>query len=79
MIGVQVTRSLSAYRALLYDWSERTLGQVQRRFDAYANSYRAQVERALGNQEPRTRQDEDIIRRDLEALESTLGEKTLAS
>jgi len=34
LIGTQLTRSLSAYCALLCDWSERTLGQVQRRFDA---------------------------------------------
>lgn len=78
LIGAQLARSLSAYRALLYDWSERTLGQVQRRFDAYANSYRAQVERSMGNQELGTGQ-EDIIRRDLEILESTLVEKTMAS
>ena len=52
------------------------LGQIQRRFDAYANSYRAQVERLLGNPEVRTNQDEDSIRRDLESLESILGEKT---
>jgi hypothetical protein len=78
LIEAQLARSLSAYRALLYDWSERTLGQVQRRFDAYANSYRAQVERSLGNQEVGTGQ-EDIIRRDLGALESAIGEKTLAS
>lgn len=79
LIGTQLTRSLSAHCALLCDWSERTLGQVQRRFDAYANSYRAQVERLLGNQEMRTGQDEDAIRRDLESLENTLREKTLAS
>jgi GTP-binding protein EngB required for normal cell division len=79
LIGAQLTGSLSAYRALLCDWSERTLGQVQRRFDAYANSYRAQVERLLGNAEMRTGQDEDTIRRDLESLENTLGETTLAS
>jgi GTP-binding protein EngB required for normal cell division len=79
LIGAQLTRSLSAYRALLYDWSERTLGQIQRRFDAYANSYRAQVERSLGNQELGPGQDEDIIRRDLEVLESTPAEKTMAS
>jgi GTP-binding protein EngB required for normal cell division len=78
LIGDQVARSLSAYHALLYDWSERTLGQVQRRFDAYANSYRAQVERLLGTQDLGTGQ-EDIIRRDLELLENTFGEKTLAS
>jgi GTP-binding protein EngB required for normal cell division len=79
LIGTQLTRSLSAYCALLCDWSERTLGQVQRRFDAYANSYRAQIERLLGNQEMRTGQDEDGIRRDLESLGNTLREKTLAS
>jgi GTP-binding protein EngB required for normal cell division len=78
LIGAQLSRSLSA-RALLYDWSGRTLGQIQRRFDAYANSHRAQVERLLGNPEVRTGQDLDSIRRDLESLESTLGEKNLAS
>ena len=30
MIGGQLAKSLSAYHALLYDWSERTLGQIQR-------------------------------------------------
>ncbi len=79
LIGAKLTRSLSAYRALLYDWSQRTLGQIQRRFDAHANSYRAQVERSLGNQELRTGHDEDIIRHDLEALESAPAEKTMAS
>ncbi len=64
LIGAQLTGSLSAYCALLCDWSERTLGQVQRQFDAYANSYRAQVERLLGNQGVRTGQDEDGIRLD---------------
>lgn len=78
-IGAKLARSLSAYRALLYDWSERTLGQIQRRFDAYANSYRALVEGSLGNQELRTGHDEDVIRHDLEALESTPAEKTMAS
>jgi hypothetical protein len=63
---------------LLDDWSVSTLGQVQRRFDAYANSYRAQVQRSLGTQESVTGQ-EDIIRRDLETLESALREKTMAS
>ena len=77
LVGDRVRRSLSAYRALLYDWSVRTLGQVQRRFDAYANSYRAQVQRSLGTQEFGTGQ--DIIRRDLEALENAVRQKTTAS
>jgi GTP-binding protein EngB required for normal cell division len=78
LIGTHLARSLSAYRALLYDWSERTLGQVQRRFDAYANSYRAQVERSLGGQELPPDQ-ADVIRRDLELLESAPAENTIAS
>jgi GTP-binding protein EngB required for normal cell division len=77
LIGTQLKSSLATYRALLYDWSERTLGQVQRRFDAYANGYRAQVERLLGGQELPTGQ-EDVIRRDLETLEGTPAEKTIA-
>jgi GTP-binding protein EngB required for normal cell division len=77
LVGNQVSRSVSAYRALLFDWSERTLGLIQRRFDAYANSYRAQVERSLGSHELGTEQ-QDLIRRDLEALDSTQGEKSLA-
>jgi hypothetical protein len=78
LVGDQIMRSLSAYRVLLDDRSERTLGQVQRRFDAHANSHRAQVERSLGNQELGTGQ-EDVIRGYPELLENTLGVKTLAS
>jgi hypothetical protein len=75
----ELTRSLSVYCALLCDWCERTLAQVQRRFDTHANSYCALVERLVGGQEMRTSQDEDSSRRDLESLKSTLGEETLAS
>jgi GTP-binding protein EngB required for normal cell division len=77
MIGGQLTRSLSAYRALLYDWSERTLGLIQRRFDAYANSYRAQVERLLGDHVSPAEQ-EGSIRRDLEKLENAPPEQHVA-
>ncbi len=78
MIGEQVTTSLSAYHALLFDWSDRTLSQIQRRFDAYANSYRAQVERLVGNHVSPAEQ-EDTIRRDLDGLESARPEQTVAS
>jgi GTP-binding protein EngB required for normal cell division len=77
-IGGQLTKSLSAYHALLYDWSERTLGQIQRRFDAYANSYRAQVERLVGDHVSPMEQ-EGTIRRDLEGLEGARTEPTVAS
>jgi hypothetical protein len=78
MIGGQLTKFLSAYHALLYDWSERTLGQIQRRFDAYANGYRAQVERLVGDHVSPAEQ-ESTIRRDLEGLEGTRPEPTVAS
>lgn len=69
MMGDQLTTSLSAYHALLYDWSERTLAQIQRKFDAYANSYRAQVERLVGDYSSPVEQ-ENVIHRDLESLEN---------
>jgi GTP-binding protein EngB required for normal cell division len=78
MIGSQLAKSLSAYHALLYDWSERTLGQIQRRFDAYANGYRAQVERLVGDHVSPA-QEEGTIRRDLEGLVGTRTEPTVAS
>ena len=78
MVGGQLTKSLSAYRALLYDWSDRTLGQIQRRFDAYANGYRAQVERLVGDHVSPAEQ-ESTIRRDLEGLEGIRSEPTAAS
>lgn len=66
-IGSHTLRALSAYRQLAYDWSEKTLGQIQRRFEAYANGYRAQVERMLGSPELSSEQ-EQAIRDGLDAL-----------
>jgi hypothetical protein len=77
-IGGQIAKSLSAYHALLYDWSDRTLGQIQRRFDAYANGYRAQVERLVGDHVSPA-EEEGTIRRDLEGLVGTRTEPTVAS
>jgi len=66
-IGPQTLKSLSAYRQLAYDWSERTVGQIQRRFESYANGYRAQVERMLGSPEL-SREQEETVRRGLNTL-----------
>ncbi len=77
MIGTQLTSSLSAYAALRYDSSERTLAQIQKEFDAYANSYRAQVDGLLGKQALPGEQ-EDFILRDLERLESVQPEQAIA-
>jgi hypothetical protein len=70
MMGERLARSLSAYHALLYDWSERTLSQIQRKFDAYANSYRAQVTGLIGGGGPSPADQEGLIQRDLVALEN---------
>jgi GTP-binding protein EngB required for normal cell division len=77
-IAPQLSNSLSAYRALLHDWAERTLTQIQRRFDAYANSYRAQAERSIGIQEVGP-EHEELIRMDLEAIETSRREEPVAS
>jgi GTP-binding protein EngB required for normal cell division len=78
MIGAPLAKSLSAYHHLLYDWSERTLGQMQRRFDAYANGYRAQLERLVGGQVSPA-EEEGAIRRDLQGLEEARIEPSVAS
>jgi hypothetical protein len=67
-IGSQVARMLSAYRQLAYTWAEKTINLIQRRFDAYANGYRAQVERVVGSQKLSSEQ-EQAIRRSLEVLQ----------
>lgn len=75
LIGDQINESLAAYRAVLYDWSERTLNQLQRRFHAYADNYRARIE-ALTSQERGS--EDDAVRRDLQALETQCTEAPLA-
>jgi GTP-binding protein EngB required for normal cell division len=69
-IGPQILKALSAYRQLAYGWSEQMVNQVQRRFDAYANGYRAQIERMIGAQELSSDQ-EQSIRRNLEMLQES--------
>jgi hypothetical protein len=49
--GLQVLKAVSGYRQLAYDWAEKIVGQTQRRFEAYASGYRAQVGRMVGSQE----------------------------
>lgn len=77
LIGNQLNKSLAAYRAVLYDWSERTLNQMQRRFNAYADNYRAQIGALSSSQE--SGMEEDAVRRDLEMLQSQRVEAPMAS
>lgn len=77
MMGEQLAQSLSAYHSLLYDWSERTLCQIQRKFDAYATSYRAQLAGLIGDGLSSVDQ-EGLIQRDLVALENASREQALS-
>lgn len=76
-IGEQLKNSLMTYRALLYDWSERILTQMQRRFDAYANRYRAQIEQSLEVQKPGL--EDEAVRRELQALQNQGTDTPVAS
>ena len=77
LLASALPRSLEAYRALLGDWAERTLSQMQRRFDAHANGHRAQVERALEAQDLAPEQ-EGAIRQDLDAIMNVPDEQPVA-
>jgi GTP-binding protein EngB required for normal cell division len=77
-MGDQLAKALSAYHALLNDWSERTFSQIQRRFDAYGDSYRAQIQRLLGDNAQSAGQ-ESAIRPDLEGLENASRGPTAGS
>lgn len=76
-IGEQLKSSLMTYRVLLYDWSERILAQMQRQFDGYANSFRAQIEQSLEVQKPGL--EDEAVRRDLQALQNQRTETPVAS
>jgi hypothetical protein len=67
-IEPEILRALSGYRQMAYDWAEKTVGQIQRRFEAYASGYRAQVERMVGSQELSSEQ-EQAVRHRLDALQ----------
>jgi GTP-binding protein EngB required for normal cell division len=68
LIGPQVVRALRAYRQVVGDWGDRTLSRIRRRFDAYADGYRAQLERLAGSHELSTEQ-EQAIRKSLGILQ----------
>jgi GTP-binding protein EngB required for normal cell division len=61
-IGRDMERALGAYSQLAGDWSNRMVGQIQCRFDAYANSYRALVERLAVPHELSSEQEQAILR-----------------
>ena len=61
-IGRDMERALSAYSQLAGDWSDSMVGQIQSRFDAHANRYRALVERLAVPHELSSEQEQAILR-----------------
>jgi len=72
--GTAWTRSLVTYVTLLNNWCADVARQWNARFEGYAEGYRAQAERSLGEREL-TREEESGILKDLEALGGPGAEK----
>jgi GTP-binding protein EngB required for normal cell division len=66
-IGKPYEQALGTYSGMLRQWLLAAFAQLMKRFDAYAESYRAQAERVLSSGEL-TSEEERKIAEDLEAL-----------
>jgi GTP-binding protein EngB required for normal cell division/NTP pyrophosphatase (non-canonical NTP hydrolase) len=63
----QMATALTVYGRLLRDWSSGVLGQMQRRFAAYADAYRAQAERSATSSDMPA-EERRALQRDIELL-----------
>ena len=68
-------QALESYSRLLYSWGIDASSDMERRFDSFANRYRAQLERLLLDRQ-RTRVDSDRVKSDLESLSTMLVAET---
>ena len=66
-IGHTVAEAFSSYGRMLEAWTRRILAELQRRFDAHADGYRAHLDRitAMGGATPL---EKETIQRDLDSL-----------
>jgi GTP-binding protein EngB required for normal cell division len=71
-IGSRIDAALDAYSRLLESWSRKTIAEMQRRFDAQADSYRAEAGRIAGAEEA-SAQDPEAIRRSLESIQAPVA------
>jgi len=62
-----VAEAFSSYGRMLEAWARRMQGELQRRFDAQADGYRAHLDRVTGGGAA-TSQEKETIRRDLNSL-----------
>lgn len=70
-----LTQALESFSRLLYSWGLDASSDLERRFDAFANRYRAQLERLLLDRK-RTGMDSDRVRYDLEELSKVFAAET---
>jgi len=68
-------QALESFSRLLYSWGLEASSDLERRFDAFANRYRAQLERLLLDRK-RTGMDSDRVRSDLEELSKIFAAET---
>lgn len=73
--GGQLSRCLKRYSELLKEWTNTVKGGIHRRFDAYADTYRAQLGRMLGGGDADV--NEEAIRHDLAELSAAPPESEL--
>ena len=66
-IGHTVAEAFSSYGRMLEAWTRRMLAELQRRFDAHADGYRAHLDRITAQAEA-TPLEKETIRRDLDTL-----------
>ncbi len=66
-MGADVDKAFERYGRMMQSWTQRTLAELHRQFDAHADGYRAFIERLTGS--PRVgAEDTDSIRRDIATL-----------
>jgi GTP-binding protein EngB required for normal cell division len=76
--GTPVSNALTVYGRLLSDWCSTILRQMERRFAAYADAYRAQAEPGVAGFEL-SAGERAAIERDLRSLAAIKQEETLVS
>ncbi len=66
-VGASVDKAFERYGRMMQLWTQRTLAELHRQFDAHADSYRSLIERMTGSPKAGP-EDMDAIRRDIAAL-----------
>ncbi len=77
-IGASVDKAFERYGRMMQSWTQRTLAELHRQFDAHADSYRALIERLTGSPKVGP-EDTDSIRRDIATLTQFRSEEPVGA